>query len=180
LTLVACGGAEIEPAAQSQTGLSQPPGEPAPATTPAPEAMRPEAAEQRRGHGPRGKGHGLRSPEKLIERFDTNKNGMLEAAELPERMQEHLGDIDKNGDGIVTKDELSAHFKARFAEHAKKKFERKDLNKDGMLDQAELGEKWSKWSVADQNGDNKLTPEELRAAFEAGKIKGFGRGKHHE
>jgi len=181
LGLVACGGAEVEPASQTQTGLSQSPAQPAPGTNPAPEAMRPEAAEHHRGHGPRGKGFG-RSPEKMIERFDTNKNGSLEAAELPERMQKHIGDIDTSRDGVVTKDELAVHFKARFAEHAKKRFERKDTNKDGVLDQSEVGDKWSKLSVADQNGDQKLTPEELKAAFEAGKLKpmGFGRGKHHK
>ncbi|HKY37749.1 MAG TPA: hypothetical protein VJN18_17525 [Polyangiaceae bacterium] len=179
LGLVACGGTEIEPAAQKQTGLTPAPAQPGPATTPAPEAMRPEAAEHRRGRG--GRGHGPRSPEKLIERFDANKNGTLEAAELPERLQEHIGEIDTSGDSVVTKDELGAHFKARFAEHAKKRFERKDTNHDGVLDQAEVGDKWSKLSVADQNGDQKLTPEELRAAFESGKLKPSfgGRGKPH-
>jgi len=182
LALVACGGAEVEPAAQKQTSLTPAPAA-QPGASPAPEAMGPEAAEHRRHRGQRGgRGHGPPSPEKMIERFDANKNGTLEAAELPERMQEHLGDIDKSGDSIVTKDELAAHFKARFAEHAKKRFERKDTNHDGVLDQAEVGDKWSKLSVADQNGDQKLTPEELKAAFESGKLKpmGFGRGKHKD
>lgn len=185
LALVACGGAEVEPAAQTQTGLTPAPAAQPETTTPAAEAMGPEAAEHRRHHGKRGaRGHGPPSPEKMIERFDTNKNGTLEAAELPERMQKHLGDIDKSGDSVVTKDELEAHFKARFAEHAKKRFERKDVNHDGFLDQAEVGDKWSKLSVADQNGDQKLTPDELKAAFESGKLKpmgfGKGRGKPHK
>ena len=92
--------------------------------------------------------------------------------------------FDKSGDSVVTKDELAAHFKARFEEHAKKRFERKDTNRDGVLDQAEVGDKWSKLSVADANGDSKLTPEELKAAFESGKLKpmgfGKGRGEPHE
>jgi hypothetical protein len=178
--LVACGGAELEPA-QTQTALgAPPPAQPAPAA--APEAMRPEAGEHHRGHGRRGRGHGPPSPDKLIERFDANKNGTLEAAELPERMQEHIGDIDTSGDSVVSRDELAAHFKGRFAEHAKKRFERKDANHDGVLEQSELGDKWSKLSVADQNGDQKLTPEELKTAFESGKLKpmGFGRGKPHK
>jgi hypothetical protein len=182
LALVACGAAEVEPAAQRQSGLT--PAEPE-ATTPAPEAMRPEPGEHRRRHGMRGnRGHGPPSPEKMLERFDTNKNGTLEAAELPERMQQHIGDIDKSGDSVVTKDELEAHFKSRFADHAKKRFEKKDANSDGFLDQAELGDKWSKLSVADQNGDQKLTPDELKTAFESGKLKpmgfGKGRGKPHK
>ena len=79
----------------------------------------------------------------MLERFDANKNGQLEAAELPERMQEHIGDIDTSGDGVVSKDELAAHFKARAAEHqakfaerAKERFDKKDANHDGMLDQS--------------------------------------------
>lgn len=185
--LVACGGSEVEPADQTSTAKLTQPG----ATTPAPEAMRPEARGEH--HGPRGgRGFGPPSPEKLLERFDENKNGQLEAAELPERMQEHIGDIDTSGDGVVSKDELAAHFKARqaehqakFAERAKERFDKKDANHDGMLDQAEVGEHWGKLAAADANGDQKLTPEELKAAFESGKIKPpmmrgpHGRGHGH-
>lgn len=173
-SLVACGGSEVEPADQSQSAaLAQQQAQKAPGD----EATSPEGRDH---HGPRGGRHfGPPSPEKMVERFDTNKNGQLEAAELPERMQEHIGDIDASGDGVVTKDELAAHFKAKFAEHAakfaekaKERFDRKDTNHDGTLDQSEIGaEHWAKLSVADANGDQKLTPDELKAAFEAGKIK---------
>lgn len=175
LGAVACGGAEVEPAQQAQTAsLAQDSGDKAPT----PEAMRPEPGDRRRG-GPDGRRrHGPPSPDKMIERFDANENGTLEAAELPERMQEHIGDIDTSGDGVVTKDELTVHMKARFAEHAQQRFERKDTNKDGFLEQSEVGaDKWSHLSVADQNGDQKLTAEELRAAFESGKIKPPMRGE---
>lgn len=174
LGLIACGGSEIEPADQSQSaGLTQ-----QQAQKTDPEAMRPEARGDR--HGRRGgRPFGPPSPEKMIERFDANKNGQLEAAELPERMQQRIGDIDTSGDGVVSKDELDAHFKAKlathaakFAEKAKARFDRKDTNHDGSLDQSEVGaERWAKLSVADANGDQKLTPAELEAAFKAGKIK---------
>jgi hypothetical protein len=178
LSLVACGGAEIEPAAQQQQSQNVAPAQPGPDAKPAPEAMRHEMGREHRGFNGKGR-HGPPSPEKMLERFDTNKNGTLEAAELPERMQEHIGDIDTSGDSVVTKDELAAHFKGRFAARAKERFEKKDTNKDGMLDQSEVGEKWSKLSVADANGDQKLTPDELRAAFEAGKIQRPER-RHHD
>lgn len=165
---IACSGAEVEPADQSQSaGLTQTPS----GKTPAPEAMRPEHAARHRG-GPDGeRRHGPPSPEKMIERFDANENGALEAAELPERMQEHLGDIDTSGDSVVTKEELAAHMKSKLMARAKERFDRKDTNKDGMLEPSELGEHWAKLSAADQNGDQKLTPDELRTAFEAGTIK---------
>jgi hypothetical protein len=180
---IGCGGAEVEPTDQSQrAGLTQPQAEPAPAA----DATRPEArGKHHRGRG--GRGFGPPSPEKLLERFDANKNGALEAAELPERMQERIGDIDKSGDGVVSKDELATHFEAKraqhaakFAERAKERFEKRDTNKDGMLEQGELGaERWAKLSPADANGDQKLTQDELKAAFEAGKIKMGGKRHRH-
>ncbi len=175
--LMACGGSEVGPVDQTQTAkLTQP-------AAPAPDAMRPEARGEHRG--PRGEHHGPPSPEKMLERFDANKNGQLEAAELPPRMQENIGEIDTSGDGVVTKDELAAHFKARFAEHqakfaehAKARFDAKDTNHDGLLEQSEVGaEHWAKLSVADANADQKLSPEELKAAFESGKIKPPMRGE---
>lgn len=169
---IACSGSDVEPADQSQrAGLTQS------AEPPAAGAMPVEARGDHRRFG-------ARSPEKFIERFDENRDGALQAAELPKRMQEHLGDIDKSGDGVVSKDELTAHFEAkkaehaqRFAEHAKRRFEKRDTNRDGTLDQSELGERWAKLSVADSNGDQKLTPDELKAAFETGKL-GPMRGEH--
>ncbi|RYZ10272.1 MAG: hypothetical protein EOO73_01470 [Myxococcales bacterium] len=180
LALVACGGSEVEPADQAQgAALTQDAQK-----TPAPEAMRD-------GHHPgaRGERHGEHrfgppSPDKMLERLDANKNGQLEAAELPERMQQRIAEIDTSGDAVVTKAELEAHFnakqaehRAKFAERAKARFDEKDANHDGMLEQTEVGEHWAKLSVADANGDQKLTPEELKTAFEAGKLKPM-RGEH--
>lgn len=190
LGLVACGGSEIEPADQSKTAsLTQQQAQPAPG---APGAATPMGRDGRHADG--GRHMGPPSPEKMIERFDANKNGQLEAAELPERMQEHIGDIDTSGDGVVTKDELAAHFKARFAEHqakfaerAKERFEKHDANHDGLLEQSEVpAEHWTRLSVADANGDQKLSQDEIKAAFESGKLKppmrgemrGHGRRQH--
>lgn len=178
--LMACGGSEVEPADQSQqASLAQQSAQQG-VKTPAAEAMRPE------DRGPGGHRFGPPSPDKLIERFDTNKDGQLQAAELPERMQEHIGDIDKNGDAVVSKDELTAHFeamkaehRAKFEAHAKERFDKKDTNHDGTLDQSEVGaEHWAKLSAADANGDQKLSPAELKAAFESGKLRPM-RGEHH-
>lgn len=170
---IACGGAEVEPADQAQSaGLTQTPSD---KTTDA-EAKR-HGGDRHRG-GPDGR-RGPPSPEKMIERFDANKNGTLEAAELPERMQQNIAEIDTSGDSVVTKDELSVHMKSKFMAHAKERFDRKDSNKDGLLEQSEVGEHWANLSAADQNGDQKLTADELRSAFESGKIKPpMMRGKH--
>jgi EF hand len=178
--LAACGGAEVEPAAEPRTtalGQSATPDAPPPGM----------AREGHAPHGPRGEHRfGPPSPDKFLERFDGNKNGQLEAAELPPRMQEHIADIDTSGDAIVSKDELGAHFKARAAEwqakmseRAKQRFEQRDTNHDGVIDQSEAGDRWAHLSPADANGDQKLTFDELKTAFESGKLKPpMGHGRH--
>jgi len=53
-------------------------------------------------------------------------------------------------------------------------FQRKDTNKDGFLTAAEVGaQRWERLKVADANKDNKVSKDEMKAAFKAGKL-----GKH--
>ena len=55
-------------------------------------------------------------------------------------------------------------------------FQRKDTNQDGFLTEAEVGaERWQRLKVADGNKDNKVSKDELHAAFKAGKL-----GKHRD
>ena len=55
-------------------------------------------------------------------------------------------------------------------------FQRKDKNQDGFLTEAEVGaERWQRIKVADNNKDNKVSKDEMMAAFKAGKL-----GKHHD
>jgi Ca2+-binding EF-hand superfamily protein len=43
---------------------------------------------------------------KMLEQRDANKDGKLEGDEIPERMRERIGMIDKDGDGAISKSEL--------------------------------------------------------------------------
>lgn len=55
-------------------------------------------------------------------------------------------------------------------------FQRKDTNQDGFLTEAEVGaERWQRIKVADSNKDNKVSKDEMMAAFKEGKL-----GKRHE
>lgn len=55
-------------------------------------------------------------------------------------------------------------------------FQRKDTNQDGFLTEAEVGaERWQRIKVADSNKDNKVSKDEMMAAFKDGKL-----GKRHE
>jgi Ca2+-binding EF-hand superfamily protein len=125
------------------------------------------------GHGKRGMFG--KDPQKMIERFDANKNGTLELAELPEHKRQWLGAADTDKNGSLSVAELEAHEQKR-GEHM---FAMQDQNKDGFLTEAEVGQRhWSRLSVADADKDGKVSKTELEAAHRDGKLVPFG-GKHH-
>ncbi|MEM8850300.1 MAG: calcium-binding protein [Pseudomonadota bacterium] len=76
-----------------------------------------------------------------------------------------FGDLDANGDGRLTRDELTAFGRARGAE----RFAAADVNGDGALtrDEIEAGvdarasERLDRIMARDADGDGRLTPDEL-------------------
>lgn len=65
-----------------------------------------------RHFGPGGDHDGARGvkmgPGKMMDRLDTNKDGVLQSSEIPEKMRPWLDRADTNHDGSITKDELDA------------------------------------------------------------------------
>jgi|GEM_PF-801253 len=132
--------------------------------------------------------------EARFEREDTNKNGKIERSEsrLPEAI---FNKIDKNGDGVITKQEALDAFKARAAERANKPagdrrgdrgnshFDRMDTNGDGKITLSEAKAAADKvFSRIDANNDNVVTQAEADQAMKsrhAGK-RGEGHGKKHK
>ena len=55
--------------------------------------------------GPRG---AMPEPEELFKRRDENGNGKLEGSEISERMQSRIAELDKDGDGAISKEEFMA------------------------------------------------------------------------
>ena len=107
--------------------------------------------------------------ERMFERLDANKDGVLTADELGARV-ERLMEADANKDGKLTKAEIRDFHEARMAEHEKRRFP--DENGDGVVSRSE----WSKsrdaaFDELDANKDGKLTREELEAAH--------GMHRHH-
>lgn len=101
---------------------------------------------------------------------DKNGDGMIsrdEAAAMP-WLAKHFDAIDANHDGQITPDELKAfhrvHARSRMAEHWK----RIDTNGDGRISreeaQANAPRLAAHFDQVDANGDGFITPEELRAA----------------
>jgi Ca2+-binding EF-hand superfamily protein len=122
-------------------------------------------------------GHGPLDAAKFIERFDKDKNGTVELAELPEHKQKWLGKADANKDGRLTADELKSAAEARHREM----FQRVDKNSDGALTADEVGEgHWERIRVADADSDSRITMAEMQKAHADGKLfHAFGKGGKH-
>lgn len=117
-------------------------------------------------------GHG-HDPAHFIQHFDKNGDGKLQVAELPQKMQDHLGKADTNGDGVLGADEIQK----AFDERKQRMFAEADKNSDGSLDATEVGaDRWAHIAPADANADGKITQAELDAARASGAIKGFRGG----
>lgn len=134
----------------------------------------------------------------LDERFnaeDKNHDGALSADEVGKEKFEHLLRADANKDNRVTKVELQEAFKTHaMGPHghgggfgkdmtpeerqakALERFKQMDKNSDGALVQSEVPGRWDHLKQADANGDSKVTAEELKTAFQSGKMGPRGRG----
>jgi hypothetical protein len=116
-----------------------------------------------------------RAYNRLLERFDANHDGILQVAELPERMRARLGRADADHDGVITVAELHAYGVARRAE----RFARADKNGDGKLAASEVGAaRWEWLKVADADGDNAVTLAEIERAVAAGTLRRPGDDGH--
>lgn len=101
---------------------------------------------------------------------DKNGDGVITQDEVPARRWERLKNADSNKDGKVTKDEMVAFFKAR----KEARFKSADKNGDGALTQNEVpAQRWERLRNADTNKDSKVTKDELTAFFKA-----HGHAKH--
>lgn len=59
------------------------------------------------GHPMMGQG-GMMSPDRMMEHMDTDRNGTISEAEFVDGAKQHFKEMDKNGDGQLTRDEIQA------------------------------------------------------------------------
>lgn len=106
---------------------------------------------------------GRGNPEKMIERRDTNGDGMVsfEEFQMPPRAEERFTRADADGDGEVTRAELEATLSERSG-GALERFEQVDANDDDVVTEAER--KQAMFENIDTNGDGQLDAEELLQA----------------
>jgi Ca2+-binding EF-hand superfamily protein len=148
-------------------------------------------------HGPHhGRGNGAR----LFEHWDKDHDGRINIADLPSRMQQHIRTIDLNKDGVLTREEfdkgksqlqalrekeMDRNGDGKVSDEERRetmraglvaRFVEQDKNHDGALTESEVGkEHWEHIKVADANSDSKVTLDELKTAFDEGKLRPPGR-----
>jgi hypothetical protein len=118
---------------------------------------RPERGGQR---GPGGPGAGRGVPKEILDKYDANKDGTLDADERKTLREAQEKEADTNGDGTVDADE-------RKAAMVKRMTPRFDENGDGKLDkdeQATLDAMMARFSERGPRGDGQGRPGGRRGA----------------
>ncbi len=115
-----------------------------------------------------GKGHGQ------WDQLDANGDGKITADEMNAKHADFFAKADGDGDGAITREEMEAFHIARRAEHMQKRSG--DSNGDGVVDRSEYieaaGERFDR---LDKDGDGVLSKDEMRAHHGQGH---HGKGHH--
>nr|WP_315860688.1 matrixin family metalloprotease [Rhodopirellula sp. SM50] len=116
--------------------------------------------------------------EVFVARFDADEDGALSEAEVSQRLWEKLTalETDRDGDGLVTLDEIDSALLAFQLEA----FNEKDSDGDGLLTESELGQRrWRTISAADVDDDGGVSLDELQEFRELASESGeFARPRH--
>ncbi|SLN56855.1 EF hand [Pseudoruegeria aquimaris] len=91
-------------------------------------------AEAKPGKG----GHRGHGPEMTFEQLDANGDGKITAEDLAAAKAARFAEADTNGDGALSAEELQAQADARRADRVEKMIERMDANGDGVLSMEEM------------------------------------------
>ena len=99
------------------------------------------------------------------DKSDGRWQGPISIEKAQARATERFADVDANGDGKVTPDELFSEERraARITEKQQRKFERLDADGDGAITAEEFAKRIERLAKLDQNNDGTVTRDELRA-----------------
>jgi Ca2+-binding EF-hand superfamily protein len=90
---------------------------------------------ERRGNGPRG---GKQRAERLFERFDTDKDGVITQTEIEEIRAQDFATADTDGNGEISLEEFKAAFMDRSNDRMVRAFQFLDADGDGTVTQEEV------------------------------------------
>ncbi len=110
-----------------------------------------------KGEAPAGRN---RPGDLLLRVFDANKDGQISEREWASVFNK----IDKDGDGVLSKEELDESRKTMRQEAGKRIFQRFDADNSGTISKDEFPGQDDRFDKIDTNGDGELSPEEMKEA----------------
>jgi hypothetical protein len=120
-------------------------------------------------HGMMGRG-GMGGPMRMLEQFDTDKDGKLTQAEIDAGQKAKFAEANKDGQGGVSIQEFEPFFWAQHREMMVRAFQMLDSDGDGQVTEAEISERTAGMvERMDRNGDGALSRDDRGG-------RGWGRG----
>lgn len=114
-------------------------------------------------------GGGHRGPHHSFEELDANGDGQITQEEMATHMQARFKGADTDGNGTLSRDEVLERMKQRQSERRERyvdhMMERHDANKDGELSMEEMrdGRSGRMFARVDKDGDGAISAEEFEA-----------------
>lgn len=130
------------------------------------------------GHG------GKHGPRLNFEDVDANGDGLITKDEIVAQAAARFATVDTNGDGNLSAEELAAVSERAKEDRIAKMIERRDENGDGVLSQAEMAPNEDRadrmFERLDSNGDGAISAEEFAEMKDKRKGKRGGKDKRDD
>ncbi len=140
-------------------------------------AVAAQAQDKAREEGERGERRGM-----MFGELDTNGDGELTLEEMTARGAERFADADTDGDGLMSAEEMNAAAMKRIEDRTAKMIERMDKDADGMLSPEEMQgrrDPAKMFERVDSNDDGVVTQAEFDEARKM--MRGHhGKGRGHD
>ncbi|MCK0101912.1 EF-hand domain-containing protein [Pseudohalocynthiibacter sp. F2068] len=124
-------------------------------------------------------GHGRYGPEHDFSELDADGDGLVTMEEMVAHREARFDSADTNSDGFLSAEEMTAQAQERVARRVARMIERHDENGDGQIGKDEMNghedRRAHMFERMDSDGDGAISEEE----FEEGKARHAGRRHRH-